>query len=331
MSLEPSTWNAGDEEAHSKLVSNLIKRTHDFTPETIANGASWYGKAQQDATHFGEVTGTGALGGGAAIGRLSGGTEFNLNRLQALQIPLLSSKQHKGLESIIKVQGEMSEEGKGKTTEEKQEVSKNIKDVTKPMRLKLGLGGTPLWHQTTSMAVDASRIAQGKIENPMSVFGNPSNSSNKTLDFAMGVGTGGTHPFIPIDTHAYDAAHDSYSIPYNTGNKHMTKVGVYAAVQSAYAQAHAHSLEKGLIPSHTTLADYQAMHWVHHIAHKRVLNKSSESSAKANETKVANILQRNPEFDPVKFKLPALSTAADLKPSINPRVVHFAAGSQEGR
>jgi hypothetical protein len=225
----------------------------------------------------------------------------------------------------------MSEEGKGKTQEEKKEILQNTKDITKPMRLKLGLGGTPLWHQTTSMTVDASRIAQGKIENPMSVFGEPSNSSNKTLDFAMGVGTGGTHPFIPIDTHAYDAAHDSYSIPYNTGNKHMSKVGVYAAVQSAYAQAHAHSLEKGLIPSHTTLADYQAMHWVHHIAHKRVLNSNSASSAKAGETKVVNILQRHPEFDPVKFKLPPLSTAADLVPSINPKLLHFAAGSQEGR
>ena len=331
MTLEPGKWNAGDEEAHAELVNNLIKRTHQFTPDTIKNGAAWYGKAQQDAIHFGEVTGTGALGGGAAIGRLSGGTEFNLNRLQALQVPMLSPKQHKGLESIIKVQGEMSEEGKGKTKEEKQALSEKIKDVTKPMRLKLGLGGTPLWHQTTPMTVDASRIAQGKIEDPMSVFGKPSTASNKTLDFAMGVGTGGTHPYVPIDTHAYDAAHDSYSLPYNTGNKHMSKVGVYAAIQSAYAQAHAHSLEHNLVPSNTTLADYQAMHWVHHIANKRVLNPASASSAKASETKVTNILQRHPEFDPVKFNLPALSTAADLAPSVISHKDHFSAGTGEGR
>ena len=89
--LKPGEWKPSDENAHAALVNNLIKRTQQFTPDTIKGGGEWYKKAQQDAVHFGDVTNTGALGGGAAIGRLSGGTEYNLNRLQAIQIPMLSS------------------------------------------------------------------------------------------------------------------------------------------------------------------------------------------------------------------------------------------------
>lgn len=314
MALVPGEWSPKDPEVHAKLVSNLIKRTKEFTPGTITGGAKWYGNAQKDAIHFGEATKTDVMTGGAAMGRLSGGTEFNMNRLQAIQIPRLSEKQQKGLENVARIQ----EEGASK-------------DVTKPMKLKLNLEGTPLWHQTTKMAVDAIKLARGEHKNPMDVFGKPSNASNKTADFGMGIATGGSHPFPTIDTHAYDAAHDSYNIKYGTANEHLTKVGVYQALQSAYADAHAHAIHSGMVPSHTTLADFQAMHWVHHIANKRVENPKSVSAAKASETKVTNILKRNPELDPVKSGLPPLSTSRDLAPSVMQRTSHFLSGTSEGR
>lgn len=314
-SLIPGEWTPADEGVHEALVSNLMKRTRQFTPDTIKNGGSWYGEAQQDAAHFGTVTGTSTRAGGAAIGRLSGGTEYNLNRLMAIQVPLLSTKQQKAVE----VAGRLSAEGAGP------------EDVRK-VREKAGLGGTPLWFQSARMGHDALKIARGEQgDDPMSVFGGRSTSSNKTLDFGEGVASGGKHPLPPIDTHAYDAAHDRYDIPYGVAMKHTSRVGVYDAIQGAYAEAHQKSIEKGLIPADTTLADYQAMHWVHHIANKRVANPKSASSAKAGETKVRNILSRQPELSPEKFGLPPLASGEGLSRSVVSRTDHFTAGAGEGR
>lgn len=313
--LIPGEWGPEDPGVHASLVRNLMKRTKEFTPETKASGGKWYGEAQADAAHFGDVTRTDITTGGAAIGRLSGGTEYNLNRLMALQIPRLTPIQSRA----VRTAGRLSAEGAP------------AEEVRK-VRTAGGLERTPLWHQSARMGLDALRLAHGEFApEPTDVFGGRSTTSNKTLDFGLGVSTGGRHPSPPIDTHAYDAAHDSYQIPYGTAMSHTSKVGVYDAVQNAYASAHQKSLKAGLIPEDTTLADYQAMHWVHHIANKRVVNKRSATSAKAGETIIGNIVRHHPDLDPAKHGLPRLSTSQDLSGSVISRNQHFGIGSGEGR
>jgi hypothetical protein len=193
-------------------------------------------------------------------------------------------------------------------------------DESKTLRARAGLTGTPLHLQTTANILDALKVRNNEVD-PMDVFKEKPNYSRKTSDFSYTLESGGAHPFATIDTHAYDAAMDNYHIPYDTGNNHMKKAGVYNFMQNVYAHAHAQALKQNLIPSDTTVADFQAMHWMHHINNKIKVNPLAARTAKANITQTGNLLSTHPELDP---------STHGLAPIIL-RSAHFTTGSGEGR
>jgi hypothetical protein len=275
--------------AHAKLVDNLLQRNHSFTPETISSGKSWYGSGQEDANYLGEKMGRDTLAGGAVIGKLSARTGWNANRMMGLQLLRVSDKQEgmvrRGAE-LVKEVGPEAAEG---------------------LKRRIGFKGTPLGGQSLENIDAALKVRSGEAKDPLSIFTIKNNgSSNKTSDFAVQLAEGGKHPNQVIDTHAYDAALDDYNIKYGTANKHLTKSGTYSFMQSVYNTAHAKALKAGLVPSDTTPAEYQAMHWVHQITNKPSFNASASRSAKAEITKTGNLLTNNPQDNPASHGLPPI-------------------------
>lgn len=297
MKIEPGNFDLTPE-VHKQLVRNLVKRTKEFTPESITAGKEWYPGGQEDSEYIGESAGTGRLGGAAILGKLSSGTEWGKNRMMGLQLLRISDKQQRLLTRASEMPG----------------------DAGKVLRQRAGLPGTPLNLQTTSNILDALKVRNKDVE-PLDVFKEKPTGSRKTSDFTKTLDTGGAHPFATIDTHAYDAALDNYHIKYGVGNEHLAKAGVYNFMQNVYAHAHAHALKHGLVPSDTTIADFQAMHWTHQINNKVKVNARAASTAKASITQTTNLLAENPGFDPA---------AHGLRPIVT-RTEHFAGGAGEGR
>jgi hypothetical protein len=209
----------------------------------------------------------------------------------------------------------------GKEMKAEGKTPEDIKAATTALRARAGLPGTPLNLQTNDNIVKALQVRNNEVANPLDIFSNKANGPRKTRDFTETLATGGDHSHATIDTHAYDAALNNYHIEYGIGNKHLKKAGVYNFMQNAYATAHAHALKKNLIPSDTTIADYQAMHWVHHINNKVKVNPRAAATAESSVTQTTNLLNRYPDLDPVTH---------GLKPIIT-RNQHFDTGSVEGR
>lgn len=297
MKIEPGKFDLTPE-VHKQLVRNLVKRTKEFTPESITAGKDWYPGGQEDSEYIGSEAGVGRLGGAAILGKLSSGTEWGKNRMMGLQLLRITDKQH----SLIRRAGELPG------------------DEGKVLRRRAGLSGTPLNLQTTANILDALKVRNNDVK-PLEVFKENPNGSRKTSDFTKTLDTGGAHPFATIDTHAYDAALDSYHIKYGVGNEHLAKAGVYNFMQNVYAHAHAHALKQGLVPSDTTVADFQAMHWTHQINNKVKVNTRAASTAKAAITQTTNLLAENPTLDP---------SSHGLRPIVT-RSAHFEAGLGEGK
>jgi hypothetical protein len=274
-------------EVRSQLVSNLVARTKQFTPETISAGKEWYKSGQKDSAYLGEKFGGSTLSGAAALAKLSSGTDWNKNRMMGLQLIHVDDKATSLIHRAAEITGD--------------------KEHTKNLRRRAGLPGTPLDLQTNTNISAALKVRDNEVSDPMSIFKINKNTSNKTPDFAHALATGGSHDKPVIDTHAYDAALDSHHIIYGTGNTHLAKAGTYGFLQGAYTEAHAHSLKHGLIPSDTTVSDYQAMHWTHQINAKVNTNPRAAATAKASETQTRNLLNKNPQFNPETHGLSALT------------------------
>jgi hypothetical protein len=183
------------------------------------------------------------------------------------------------------------------------------KDEATALRRRI-FGGTPLGNANLLNVDAALRVRNKEVADPMDIFNIKKNTSNKTPDFAQAVATGGKNPSAVIDTHAYDAALDDYNIKYGTANTHLAKAGTYKFMQSVYSTAHAHALRKGLIPSDTTISDFQAMHWVHQINNKVSRNPSAARTAKATVTITNNLLENNPQWNPAGHGLAGVVTRA---------------------
>jgi hypothetical protein len=285
VAIEPGKFELTPD-VHKQMVKNLVKRTKAFTPESVKAGGSWYPEAKLDAESIGSDIGRDTTAGGAILSKLSSKTFWGANRLMGQQILHLNDRQA----SLIT----------RASTEKDSDKRASLMD-------RANLTGTPLKPQGTKEIAAALSVKSGEAEDPMSIFKARANISQKTPDFATAVSTGGKTTAAPIDTHAYDAALDSYQVPYGTGNEHMKKPNVYHFIQNAYAQAHQVSLEKGLIPKDTSLADYQAMHWVHHLNNKALTNENSGRTQKTNVTKLQNYLTRSPHLDPSAKGLPPIT------------------------
>jgi hypothetical protein len=284
--LEPGKFEQTPE-VRSQLVANLIARTKQFTPETVSAGKEWYKSGQRDSAYLGEKFGTSTLSGAAALAKLSSGTDWNKNRMMGMQLLTVNDRATSLIHRAAEISGD--------------------KEHTQNLRRRAGLPGTPLDLQTNSNISAALKVRDNNVSDPMSIFKIKKNTSNKTPDFAQALATGGQYDKPVIDTHAYDAALDSHHIIYNTGNKHLAKAGTYGFLQGAYAEAHAHSLKHSLIPSDTTVSDYQAMHWTHQINQKVNVNPRAATTAKATETQTKRLLDENPQFNPETHGLSALT------------------------
>jgi hypothetical protein len=302
MKVEPGNFELTPE-VHSHLVRNLLKRTKQFTPESVTAGKDWYPIGHEYSQHIGEESGAGTLGGAAILGKLSAGTEWNKNVLQGMQVLNVTDRQANLIRRASEISKESGEEN------------------AKQLRARAGLVGTPLNLQTSSNIDAAIKVRNKEVDNPMDVFTEKLSGARKTSDFTYSLASAGEHNAAPVDTHAYDAAMDDYHIPYGTGNNHMKKAGVYNFVQNVYADAHQKALKQGLVPEGTTLPDFQAMHWVHHINNKIKINKNAAKSAKAQTTQTVNLLAAHPDLNPAGKGLPALATRND----------HFYAGTGEGK
>jgi len=301
MTLEPGKFELTPEN-HAKLVSNLLKRTKEISPEHVAGGKTWYPEGQKDSSYIGqELSGRDTESGAAILGKLSASTEWRVNRMMGLQIPTISDKQF----GLIKKGAEISKEARSiKGSKEEAQPEKDIaKDETNQIRRVAGLGGTPLNNQTLENVHQALRVRNNEVENPMSIFTQKETGANKTPDFAKTLATGGKHNLAVIDTHAYDAALNSYHVPYGVANTHLAKKGVYSFLQNAYAEAHQKALKQKLIPEDTSVGDFQAMHWVHHNINKAKLNENAGRSAKAGDTRLVNLLKNNPHLNPASHGL----------------------------
>lgn len=276
-------------EIHSQLVANLVKRTKQFTPDTVSSGKEWYRSGQRDSDFLGKGFGRDTLSGAAALAKLSASTDWNKNRMMGMQLLHVNDKST----GLIHRAAEISREAGP--------------EQTKTLRRRAGLPGTPLDLQSSANISSALKVRDNEVSDPMEIFKINKNKSNKTSDFAHALATGGHYDKPVIDTHAYDAALDDHHIIYGTANTHLGKAGTYKFMQGAYAEAHAHSLRHGLIPSDTTVSDYQAMHWLHQINTKVNVNPRAAATAKASETQTRNLLERNPQFDPAKHGLSSLS------------------------
>lgn len=276
---------------HKALVRNLISRTKAFSPETIASGKNWYPSGQVDAQYLGDRMGRDALAGGAILGKLSGQTDWNVNRMQGLQVLDLTDRQGNMINRALEIQ------------------KNGDKDEAAALRRR-AVGGTPLGNQNLPNLAAVLKVRNNEVEDPMSIFNIKKNTSNKTPEFALALATGGTHPAPVIDTHAYDAALDDYNIKYGTANDHLAKAGTYKFMQGVYTAAHAHALRHGLVPSDTTLSDFQAMHWVHQINNKVAVNPSAARSAKSAVSITNNLMEANPQWNPANHGLAAITTRA---------------------
>jgi hypothetical protein len=313
--LEPGKWEA-NEESHNAMVRNLLNRTKNFSKETLRGGANWYSEGQEDSQFLGQQfdAKSPAEAGAAALARLSPKTEWGLNRMMGLQLLHTDDKAKSTLEQALSVKKEGAQKLKAaKLPKEDKEGREAIvapyRTEAQRLRGKAGLKGTPLNLQSTDTVVRALKVSRGEVE-PMGedVFpGKPGTSAAKIKDFASALATGGASAKFPIDFHAYDAAMNRTDLPAELGNAHMKKAGVYHHVQTAYIAAHAHALRQNLVPSTTTLGDFQAMHWVHQQGLKKSENVRSAASSKGAATAKRNILENHPELDPTKYGLRPLN------------------------
>lgn len=309
--LEPGKWEINDD-SKKAMVKNLVDRTRKFTPETISSGAKWYPTGQQDSQYLGERFGskTPSQAGAAALARLSPKQEWDINRMQGLQLTRTDEKAKGHLEKALGIVKDTKAQVKGMSDQEKEPIVAKAKEATTALRKKAGLAGTPLNEQSTDTVVRALKISQGEVSDPMGheVFPKkPASSASKIEDFAHALSTGGQSHLFPVDFHAYDAAMGRTDLPADVGNAHMKTAGVYNHVQDSYREAHAHALRQKLIPSETTLGDFQAMHWLHHQGLKQSQNTRSAGRVTSGVTRKINYLKRNPDLDPVKHGLNPLN------------------------
>lgn len=313
MALEPGKFELTAEN-HKQLVANLLKRTKQFTPDSVKAGKEFYPSGQQDSEWLGKEIGGDTLSGAAILSKFSGGTDWNINRMQGIQFPTLDDRAEAQIRKIESTRAEMKAEGRPKL---------DITNTVKSIRAKAGLPGTPLGLAGSRELTAALDVRSG-AKSPLEIF-NDRRKSRKTPDFRDTLATGGQHTGAVIDTHAYDAALDSYHIPYGVGNQHLNKVGVYDFVQNAYAVAHQKALSRGLVPENTSLGDFQAMHWFHQINNKALVNQKANASAKAAITKIGNLLRNNPQTNPETKGL------APIVLSRQPHLAAFNGGMGEGR
>lgn len=314
MALEPGKFEL-NQDSHNQIVKNLMRRTKQLTPESVSQGGAWYKSGNQDAEYLGGQFGGGTLGASSAIAKLSASTDWNKNRMMGLQLPKLDDHATKLIHRSTEIGREMR--GEGRSAEE-------ISGETRALRARAGLSGTPLSLQTSDNISAALRVRDNEVDHPLDVFNLKKNGSNKTRDFALALNSAGTHPAAVIDTHAYDAAMDSYHIPYGTGNTHLAKAGVYSFMQNAYADAHQKALKSKLVPEGTSLSDFQAMHWMHQINNKVQVNAKAARTANANITITGNLLKNNPDLDPAKHGLEPISLRTA-------QLDAFGSGSSDGR
>jgi hypothetical protein len=309
--LEPGKWEINDD-SKKQMVNNLLTRTRQFTPDTVASGAKWYPTGQADSRYLGERFGsrTPEQAGAAALARLSPKQEWDINRMQGLQLTRTDEKAKGHLEKALSVVKETKASVKDLPEEQRAPVIEKAKEETKALRKKAGLPGTPLNEQSTDTVVRALKISSGEVSDPLGheVFPKkPASAASKIEDFAHALHTGGQSHLFPVDFHAYDAAMNRTDLPADVGNAHMKTAGVYNHVQDSYREAHAHALRQNLIPSETTLGDFQAMHWVHHQGLKQASNPRSGGRVTSGITRKINYLKRNPDLDPVKHGLTPLN------------------------
>jgi len=281
---------------HNTLVRNLLKRTREFSPQTIEEGSRWYPSAAADAIHVGEGN---KEVGAAILSKVSPQQAWGLNRQMGLQLVNTPSSALNPLREAFH--------------------NKIPKDDLTKVREDT-LGGTPLKHPTTQAVLAADNIRTGRNSIEQSFSFNKT-GSNKTGDFALTIAGHPNQP--PIDTHAYDAALDRYDIDYGKGSEHMKTGGAYSFVQSAYAKAHQQSLKQGLIPKDMSLGDYQATHWLHHQLGKASISNRVEGTARSNIRLSQRHAENNPVLNPATHGLEPLATEQDY----TTRLQHFNAGA----
>lgn len=308
MALTPGNFEL-NQRNHNTIVKNLLKRTGELSPEAIKGGSSWYPSAQRDADFIGSESGQGTLSGAAVLGRLSPGQDWDLNRVMGIQTLHLDDK----ATAAIRTAAELPREKDAR-----------LKELVKVERTRLrgvaGLPGTPLDAQTTDNIDKSLRVVSGGAD-PMSIFNIHPSKSRKVSDFALTIAAGGVHHDAVIDTHAYDAAMDSYTVPYNTGNDHMKKAGVYNFIQSAYARAHSEAIKRGMIPETMSMGDFQAAHWLHQKQGKQEVSARSSGTSRGTGGSLERMLAENPHLDPARLGLDPISS----------RSTHFTTGTGEGR
>lgn len=308
MALTPGNFEL-NQRNHNTIVKNLLKRTGELSPEAIKGGSAWYPSAQKDAEFIGSESGQGTLAGAAALGRLSPGQDWDLNRLMGIQTLHMDDKATAAIQTAAEIPREKDE---------------RLKELAKTERNRLrgvaGLPGTPLDNQTTDNVNKSLKVVQGTAE-PMSIFNIHPKQSRKVSDFALTIAAGGEHPHAVIDTHAYDAAMDSYTVPYNTGNIHMKKAGVYNFIQSAYERAHGEAIKRGMIPETMSMGDFQAIHWLHQKQGKQEASARSSGTSRGAGGNIESILAEHPHLDPARL---------GLDPIVS-RSTHFTTGTGEGR
>lgn len=286
---------------HNQLVSNLLKRTREISPQTMEEGMNWYPSGKAASEHVGEGD---VVKGAGILSKLSPQKEWAANTQMGFQMREASSKQYDPLREAIH------------TRASKEDIAKARVDV---------LGESPLKSQTTSAIVSADNIRTGRISAGQA-FKLKGAGSKKTGDFHVALATGGETPSLPVDTHAYDAALDRYDIPYGTGSEHMKSGGAYDFVQSAYIKAHGQALKQKLIPSEMTPAAFQAAHWVHHQLGKAVAMSRVEGQARSNIRTAQKFATQDKTYDPTTHGLAPLQTEEQY----GKRLEHFRLGTSAG-
>lgn len=282
---------------HETLVRNLLKRTREFSSQTVEDGTKWYPSGAEDALHVGE----GNVNVGAAIlSKLSPQKDWTINRQMGMQLRALPTAELAPLRKSFHEKAD------------KQELTRVRSDV---------LGESPLKNQTTLAILSADNIRRGDVS-PEEVFRSKGAGSKKTGDFKVALGSAGEAPTAPIDTHAYDAALDRYDVPYGAGSEHMKVGQSYDFVKSAYTEAHKRAVKTNLVPKDMTLAGFQATHWLHHQLGKAVESKRVEAQAYSAVRSGLKFAGRDPEWDPKTHNLQPLQTEEEL----SGRLSHFAAG-----
>jgi hypothetical protein len=283
------------------LVRNLLKRTRELSPETIAEGMSWYPSGKSDAEHVGEGD---PEVGAAVLSKLSPQQAWGINRQMGLQIKSMPEDALDPLREAFH--------------------NKTDKDELTAIRSSI-VGGTPLGLTTNQAILGAENVLKGRVS-PRQAFKMKGAGSKKTGHFSVSLATGGDTALLPVDTHAYDAALDRYDIPYGVGSQHMKDGHAYDFVQQAYLTAHQKALKQKLIPSEMTPAAFQATHWVHHQLGKASVSARVQGMAKSNIRQSLRYAEKNPVLDPANHGLQPLSTEQDY----NTRLEHFAKGIAGG-